>query len=213
MLYQLSYASAAQTEQNYQKGTQIASNLIQPARGVPVPRKTASGRAYFTPSARTSILASLSSPTPSRRKSVIVAAILLLILAGAAYYIFFRGPAKPAGPAPGPIPSIIELLPAEAPIFAYFDITALRNSQLSAELSSLAGKPASDPDYAEFVRQTGFDYERDLDRAALAIWPGASRPAALAIAEGRFDREKSLSTLCVPGTSPKIKISIFLKSP
>ncbi len=155
-----------------------------------MPRKTASGRAYFTPPSRTSILASLSSPTPSRRKFAIVAVILLLILAAAAYYIFFRGPAKPAGPAPGPIPGIIELLPAEAPIIAYFDITAMRNSQLSAELSSLAGKPASDPDYAEFVRQTGFDYERDLDRAALAIWPGASRSTALAIAEGRFDREK-----------------------
>jgi hypothetical protein len=126
---------------------------------------------------------------PSRRKFLVIPVILLL-LGGAAYYAFFRAPAKPAGPAPGPVPNIIELLPPEAPVFAFFDITTLRNSQLSAELSPLAGTPASDPDYAEFVRQTGFDYERDLDRAALAIWPGPSASTALAIAEGRFDREK-----------------------
>ena len=44
MLYQLSYASTAQTEQNYHEGIQIASNLIQPARGVPVPRKPPPGK-------------------------------------------------------------------------------------------------------------------------------------------------------------------------
>ncbi len=132
----------------------------------------------------------MSSPTPSRRKFVVIPIIILLILGGAIYYVFFRGHAKPTGPAPGPVPNIIELLPPEAPVFAFFDITTLRNSQFSAELSSLAGTPASDPDYAEFVRQTGFDYERDLDRAALAIWPGPSASTALAIAEGRFDREK-----------------------
>lgn len=116
--------------------------------------------------------------------------IILLLLGAAGYFVFFRGHARPNGPAPGPVPSIIALLPAEAPVFAYFDITTLRNSQLSAELSALAGTPASDQEYAEFVRQTGFDYERDLDRAALAIWPGSSTSTALAIAEGRFDRQK-----------------------
>lgn len=124
------------------------------------------------------------------RLKFVAALVILLLLGAAGYYVFFRGHAKPNGPAPGPVPNIVELLPAEAPVFAYFDITTLRNSQLSAELSSLAGTPASDPEYAEFVRQTGFDYERDLDRAALAVWPGASASTALAIAEGRFDREK-----------------------
>jgi hypothetical protein len=55
-----------------------------------------------------------------------------------------------------------------------------------------------DPDYTEFVRNTGFDYSRDLDRAAIAMWPASLGPAAntagddrtLAIAEGRFDQNR-----------------------
>lgn len=48
-------------------------------------------------------------------------------------------------------------------------------------------------DYAEFVRSTGFDFEKDLDRAVIASWPPDAPkgpPKIMAIAEGRFDRAK-----------------------
>jgi hypothetical protein len=58
--------------------------------------------------------------------------------------------------------------------------------------------PQQDPDYTEFVRNTGFDYSRDLDHAAIAMWPDSLDAAAnatgdnrtLAIADGRFDQAR-----------------------
>ncbi len=109
---------------------------------------------------------------------------------GAIYYFLFRSRPAPPELAPGPVPGIIELLPSDAPVFAYVDLVTLRGSPLSSQLSLFTPAPSADPEYAEFIRETGFDYERDLDRSAAAIWPGGTASSVLAIAEGRFDREK-----------------------
>ena len=45
-------------------------------------------------------------------------------------------------------------------------------------------------DYAQFVKATGFNYEKDLDRFALAFSQQSKEPLRFAIAEGRFDRKK-----------------------
>jgi len=45
-------------------------------------------------------------------------------------------------------------------------------------------------DYAQFVRDTGFDYERDLGKAYLAFTNLGPGTEFLALAEGRFDRRK-----------------------
>ena len=48
-------------------------------------------------------------------------------------------------------------------------------------------------EYADFVRSTGFDFEKDLDRVVIASWPPPSPKEPrknIAIAEGRFDRAK-----------------------
>lgn len=61
----------------------------------------------------------------------------------------------------------------------------------------LAGAtPDTDRDYANFVRATGFDYTRDLDKAAIAFWLSTNLAQAnlldhaVTIADGRFDRPK-----------------------
>jgi hypothetical protein len=74
----------------------------------------------------------------------------------------------------------------------------LQNSPLAAVLGLTSPGPQADHEYADFVRQTGFDYERDLDRAGIAMWPaGLGTPAnvlgddrVIAIADGRFDQPK-----------------------
>ena len=88
----------------------------------------------------------------------------------------------------------------------------------------LAGAdPTTDRDYADFVRGTGFDYTRDLDKAAIAFWPASHMAPpnifdrVVAIADGRFDQPKikayalrtghvvasgSDSTYDVPGNPP-----------
>ena len=84
---------------------------------------------------------------------------------------------------------------------AYIDVAALRKLQTSslAAILGLAGAgSAEDKEYAKFVTDTGFDYTRDLNAVAIALWPSGleisskstNENQVLAIAEGRFDQQK-----------------------
>jgi hypothetical protein len=148
-------------------------------------------------------------PLSSAKRALIVIAVVLLCLigAGVAYYLWQSRPLPPivttvpGVPAAGPPPDILSQLPADAPVVAYIDAASLRtlqNSPLAAALGLATPGPQADRDYANFVRNTGFDYTRDLDHAAIAVWPasfGASPKdinanRALVIADGRFDQQK-----------------------
>lgn len=85
---------------------------------------------------------------------------------------------------------LVHQLPAGASAIVYADVTQLRASAFAKELSALAPTSDQDPDYTAFVRATGFDYSRDLDRAAMALWPRTAPTSVLILAEGRFDRKK-----------------------
>ncbi len=141
----------------------------------------------------------------AKRAWIVVAALFLLIAAALAFFYYRQQGPLPALPGvtnnPGPPPDILSQLPADAPVIGYIDAAALRklqNSPLAAVLGLTSPGPEADRDYAEFVRDTGFDYTRDLDHAALAYWPvsfGAPDNAlgedrVLAIADGRFDQQK-----------------------
>jgi hypothetical protein len=117
-----------------------------------------------------------------------LAIVVLLVAAavsGAALYYSSRGPKAAQTSA---IPELVSLAPADSTHLLYADLAALRASPFLAHLMALAPSPKTDPEYAKFVLATGFDYASDLDRVVLA---GRSQPDALvALAEGRFDREK-----------------------
>src|SRR5262249_4867298 len=53
-----------------------------------------------------------------------------------------------------------------------------------------APRPAADSDYAQFVRDTGFDYERDLKRIFVASINRGNDSESLVLAEARFDRAR-----------------------
>jgi len=112
--------------------------------------------------------------------------------------IFSEQPGQQAVTKPG----ILDELPVGAPVIAYLNLAELRKWQ-QAPLTTLLGidssSPQEDQEYRKFVRETGFDYSRDLDRVAISLWPASlgvqagSTPVqnrAFAIAEGRFDEEK-----------------------
>jgi hypothetical protein len=144
----------------------------------------------------------------AKRAWIAIAAVLLcLVAAGVAYYYWQSRPLPPivstlpGVPAAGPPPDILSQLPADAPVVAYIDagnLRTLQNSPLAAALGLASPGPQADRDYANFVRDTGFDYTRDLDHAAIAVWPaGVGTPdnvlgedRVLAIADGRFDQQK-----------------------
>jgi len=92
--------------------------------------------------------------------------------------------------APGDASDLVRQLPAGASAVIFADMAALRAAPIGSEISSLAPAQAQDPEYTAFVRATGFDYSRDLDRAALALWPKSSPTTVVAIAQGKFDRRK-----------------------
>jgi len=135
-------------------------------------------------------------PMSSAKRALVVAAVVVCVAAAGAALLLYRWRRPLAGPSAGSAPSILSQLPPGAPAVAYIDVAALRrlhDSPLAAILGLAGENPAQDRDYQEFVRETGFDYTRDLDRVAIAFWPSATHGAenqALAIADGRFDRDK-----------------------
>jgi hypothetical protein len=127
----------------------------------------------------------------SKRKGVILVAAGLAAIATAAtlYVEGFRGDAAHASPAP----ELLSAVPAGAPMLVYIDLAAIRSSSFYQHRPDHAPIAVPDADYANFIRATGFDFEKDLDRVVIAAWPQSLAPEqkkSVVLAEGRFDRQK-----------------------
>jgi hypothetical protein len=85
---------------------------------------------------------------------------------------------------------VLAEMPAEASAVLYLDLEALRPSPFLAELYKWAPLPTADPDYAQFLESTGFNYERDLNRVGIALFEHGQETTLFAVADGRFDRKK-----------------------
>ena len=137
----------------------------------------------------------------AKRAWIAVAAIILIGgIAGAVYLHHLRRPLPPPAVAEKP-PDLMSELPAGPPVVAYIDVAALRklqDSPLAALLGLSGAGPEEDREYQAFVRDTGFNYTRDLDAAAVAVWPsslltpngGIGTNQVFTVADGRFDRAK-----------------------
>jgi len=86
--------------------------------------------------------------------------------------------------------ALLAAMPADASAVVFADLADLRRSSFAAEFYNWIPKNTADADYAQFLRETGFDYERDLDRAAIAVIKNGNGTKLFALAEGRFDRKK-----------------------
>ena len=80
--------------------------------------------------------------------------------------------------------------PPDASAVLFIDLAELRRAPFAAEFYNWIPKTHADAEYAKFLHETGFDYERDLDRVAIAIIKDEQESKLLAVAEGRFDRKK-----------------------
>jgi hypothetical protein len=116
----------------------------------------------------------------TRRKQLWVAfAVVLVIAGGILTAILLRMRAAP---------DAVRLLPDSDAVF-YVNLEPIRL------LTDLGKKPPRehDPQYQEFVNQTGFEFERDLDKAAFAIHYGGTRDSKSGetryseIFQGHFD--------------------------
>jgi hypothetical protein len=119
-----------------------------------------------------------------RRVSVGAAGAIVLLVAIFLAEHYWSG-------ANSPRESALATLPADAAVVLYADAADLRQSPFLEQLYQWAPRPQRiDADYAQFLRDTSFDYERDLDRLAIAVIKRGQDTTFFAVADGRFDRRK-----------------------
>ena len=118
---------------------------------------------------------------------------------------------------------LFDRLPGENLALLHLDVGRLRQAAALAPL--LRARVDPDPDYSAFVKQTGFDYQRDLDAAAICYLPDR----VYLLARGRFDpprlRQYALAQggrcagtrldqpCSMPASQPGRAISFLLLSP
>jgi hypothetical protein len=99
--------------------------------------------------------------------------------------------------------SALVLMPPDATAVLFADFEELRRAPFIAELYAWAPKPQADAEYAQFLKDTGFDYERDLDRIAIAVERHGIDSTLFAVVDGKFDREKISAYASKSGTITK----------
>ena len=119
------------------------------------------------------------SPMRSRRRQIWIALTVVLILAGAVLTaVLLRKRAAP---------DVVRWLPASDAVL-YVNLEPIRL------VTDLGKKPPAnrEPEYEQFVQETGFEFERDLDRAAFAIHYGGpgSETRYSEVLQGRFDHSR-----------------------
>ena len=81
-------------------------------------------------------------------------------------------------------------LPPGSTIAIQLDLAGLRKNSLVRRVLDGQKPLQLEPEYAEFVRATGFDFERDLDSVSLGISGQEGARVVHAVLQGRFDRQK-----------------------
>ena len=114
----------------------------------------------------------------ARRRLLIIAICVAVFLAAVAMVVVLRKKAAPEA---------ASLLP-EADAVLYIDFGTVR-SLTSFDQTPL---PALAPGYEQFVKDTGFSFERDLDEAAMAVHRGSTRSQTRysEVLVGRYDHTK-----------------------
>lgn len=127
----------------------------------------------------------------SRRYAFIAGGLAGIVLAGTVLvYSAFR---RNVGAEGTLLPDLLSDLPPGAPALVYADLSEIRQSSFYKQRPDHGPITVPNRDYADFVRSTGFDFEKDLDRVGVASWPagpGRAEQQVILVADGRFDRRK-----------------------
>lgn len=102
----------------------------------------------------------------------------------------FWGYGRWSSSAGSPRSRLLAALAVDASAVFYADVAEFRGSPFAAQLYAWAPRSQIDPEYAQFLAATGFDYERDLDRLGLAVIKHGQDTTLFALADGRFNAKK-----------------------
>jgi hypothetical protein len=120
-----------------------------------------------------------------RARFATAAGIVVLLLAGVFAYRHWHSSGFS-----GTRDEILSLMPNDPTSVVFLDLVQFRSSNFLPQLLSWAPGFPAEEDYVKFVQATGFNYERDLDRVALAFTRQGNSSTVFAVADGRFDRKK-----------------------
>src|SRR5690349_8389786 len=132
-----------------------------------------------------------------RRRTLPIALAVLLIAAAIALAVFLRrrAPPEPARLLPG------------ADAFVYVNVKTIRSADSLGNVRPVA----HDPEYDEFVRETGFEWERDLDSAAFAVHYPSAAPGSLNPASGNPAQDQPRFSDVFVGHVDAERITAYLK--
>ena len=109
--------------------------------------------------------------------------------------------------------AVLSAMPPDASAVLFADFAELRLAPFATQFYNWIPKNQADAEYAQFLRETGFDYERDLDRVAIAIIKDEKESKLFAVAEGRFDRKKIEAYASLSGTRETRRVWEILTVP
>ncbi len=121
--------------------------------------------------------------SPMRRRRILLALLILLVAVCLALVVYLQR----SGP-----PLAVRMLP-EADGVLYINLGRIRMLAPTADLNEVVREPA----YSDFVSQTGFQFERDLEEAALAVHLPKPKPAGSSAAAGAQPDEPRFSSVFV----------------
>jgi hypothetical protein len=133
---------------------------------------------------------------PGLEKLRLIAAGLGAALAVALllYFIWFRS----ASPARN---FLLSSMPEDAQAVLFVDFNALRHAPVFTDVLAWAPQPQADPEYRQFLRDTDFDYEKDLFAVAATFEKQGPQQTFFAVADGRFDQKKIKAYAAKNGSS------------
>jgi hypothetical protein len=122
--------------------------------------------------------------------------VVVAVLAAASYFAYQKWSVRKDSSSV----DMLSSMPADAGVVFFADVEALRHAQFFAQLLAWAPKPLADADYTQFLHDTGFDYERDLQRVAIAVEKRGKDFLLFAVVDGRFDRKRITALALKSGT-------------
>ena len=143
----------------------------------------------------------LSDGVQAMKKRTGIGLLAVLLVVSVSAFFGYREWSVPYGSARE---EALALMPSDASAILFVDFSELRQAAFIAQLYAWAPKPQTDADYAQFVKETGFDYERHVDRIAIAILKHGQDSALFAIVNGKFDRQRISAYALKDGTSAKV---------
>jgi hypothetical protein len=186
MLYQLSYASTLKPGKNNRTAGDIASafearhgpplwKLLRPASSPP-PVTLPLRHLLYNSTMPTESAAGGSAKNAWKWAIPAVLAVLALVL-----LLWLR-------PSGSNRQALLSWMPADAESVLFLDLDELKRAPFFAQLRSWAPQPTTDAEYQQFVEDTGFNYETDLQRVAVSFLEEGGQRIFFAVADGRFDQ-------------------------